>query len=245
MCSRTSSGECLLLSDDRVEGRLWSMRALGHAVSISSLTQHLLTSLDNRERLKLLLKRVNKKPSRRTKKIVPFSYLGKLQSVYVSAQAKPYNLSLNLVNQEAWLKRCGLLEGCATATDWYVYSQRNNELNFQLPSSKYQAQWSGPCVDQETEFTVKKSSTPLELSSPPMFCLSEVSLLDSVTKEKLDLTQIKDTEIELSSQGNKADIVRKGDLLKVPEGSKIHLKLSGYEHQQIDIASLVKKLRLP
>jgi hypothetical protein len=229
------------LSDDRQEGRLWAMKSIGHAVSLSSLTTDLLNTPSQKDRLRLLLKRVNRK-SRSEKKSKASFKLGRFVTTFVSAQSKPYQLHLSTRHKSLWLKRCGLLKGCDKAIEWRVYPHRGMALSIKLPISDYQAIWSGACVNAETALSLSKKRTDSnELVTPKMSCLSSIHLIDKLTNESLSNssshTLFKLTDLD-------RELVREDNVVKAFEGSELVVDYPGYQPMTVIVPKLGKPLRI-
>ena len=231
------------LSDNRVKGALWSMRALGHAVSLSSLSQAIFTHPETKDRLRLLLKRVNRrtKVERKIKKAFKF---GKHKTIFIPTQTKPYRLQLSIKQETEWLKCCGLFEGCKDAIQWKVYSQLGSELSFNLPAADYKLQWSGACVQHSNELSVNpRRNHTNEVEIPKMYCFSEIELLDELSQELIpffDLPADKRPQITIDG----VVLADQSKHLKAPENSKISVSYQGYKDQTTTVPMQGAKLKL-
>lgn len=233
------------LSDERQEGRLWAMKSIGHAVSLSSLTTDLLNTPSQKDRLRLLLKRINRR-SRSEKKIKQSFKLGRFVTTLVSAQSKPYQLHLSTLHKSLWLKRCGLLKGCDEATNWRVYPHRGMPLSIKLPISDYQAVWSGACASAKTELSLsRKRIDSNELLTPKMSCLSSIHLVDKLTDESLSISEI-DAEAHplFKLTDTHQELVRENNIVKASENAEIVVYYPGYQPKTITVPKLGKPLRI-
>ena len=231
------------LSDDRVKGALWSMRALGHAVSLSSLSPTTLRRLETKDRLRLLLKRINrrKKGERKIQKSFKF---GKHQTVFIPAQSKPYHLQLSIKEQASWLKRCGLFEGCKDASIWNIYTKVGSELSIYLPISDYKLEWSGACVQHNNELAIsslQKSKAAIKV--PKLACFSEIELIDELSQEVISLFEQPATE-RPQVKVNGVILTDYTAPLKALENSEISVKYTGYKAKKTTIPTQGKKLKL-
>ena len=238
------------LSDDNVEGHLWSMRGIGHVVSLSSLNQRILRSVENKERLSLLLRRAKPKAKRRGRSRRATSSkqnrFGAWTSVYVSPQPKPYRLAVESAHRGEWIKRCGLISGCDDALKWRVYTQRDTELSFKLPAGDYRLSWSGACAQHAEDRSIKFAPEPTELNAPSMKCYSVISLVDSVTRSPVEQNdtdptvapQIKVLSVDPSSLRDTAGRV------SAIEGSELLVTLRGYQDAKVTVGALGEPLNV-
>ena len=238
------------LSDDNVEGHLWSMRGIGHVVSLSSLNQRILRSVENKERLSLLLRRAKPKAKRRGRSrratSSKQSRFGAWTSVYVSPQPKPYRLAVESAHRGEWIKRCGLISGCDDALKWRLYTQRDTELSFKLPAGDYRLSWSGACAQHAEDRSIKFAPEPTELNAPSMKCYSVISLVDSVTRSPVEQNdtdpsvtpQIKVLSVDPSSLRNTAGRV------SAIEGSELLVTLRGYQDAKVTVGALGEPLNV-
>ncbi len=234
------------LSDNRIEGVLWAMRALGHAVSISSLSQQVLKHPEMKDRLRLLLKRANrgKKAQRKIKR--PFQ-LAKHQTVFVPAQSKPYELSIKLSQKQhsEWVKRCGLFEACQSASHWKIYPQLGSELSFSLPGADYELIWGGACAQHQNELKLSAyKGISKELSAPELTCYSLVELHDELSQESLPLPQDINSKELPSLTINKGKLKRISSNLGASEGSELSINYQGYTPQTVQVPMQGQKLNI-
>ena len=218
------------------------MRSLGHAVSLSSLSQAIFTHPETKDRLRLLVKRVNRrtKVERKIKKAFKF---GKHKTIFIPTQTKPYRLQLSIKQEAEWLKRCGLFEGCK-ASQWKVYPQLGSELSFKLPAADYKLQWSGACVQHSNELSINpRRNQTSEVEVPKMYCFSEIELLDELSQELIpffDLPADKRPQITIDGVA----LTDQSQHLKAPENSKISVSYQGYKDQTTTVPMQGAKLKL-
>lgn len=229
------------LSDDRIEGKLWAMRAVGHAVSLSSLTQTSLRDIESRERLQLIIKRANG-PLLKRKRLhrVDPSPLGSWTNYHVAVQNRPYRLHLEVAQKEKWLKRCGLIAHCESAIRWRVYTKRGDPLSFKLPAGLYNFSWSGACIQHSEQRQLSPSPSSVALIAPSMHCYSQLSLTDEITKAEISLKGPEGSDREGSDRpileplDSNDKLLQEESSLRVPEGIKLRVKLKGYYDREVE-----------
>ena len=248
----------LYLSDDPIKGRLWAMHSIGHAVSLSSLKPQALKTRKGRQWLKLALRRVKRASRHATRssskpKIgthAPRIQFGDWRLVTVSAQEKPYQLSLELSDHEGWSVHCGLIKGCQEPLRWRVYHHRGKALQFLIPAARYLTHWSGPCAQTQKAIDIGEEKAQsgrlnsVELKAPSLQCYSSVKLIDQESDEQIELAESLTRGLLTfeSDQGALSASVTQARGL--PEGRSVKVSLSGYKVVNIDVPALGAPLEL-
>ena len=241
----------LYLSDERMTGPLWAMRAIGHAVSLSSLKPDIFEQRSLKPWLKLILKRVTFRPRKRPFKrhrVQLSNIFGAWTQVSAPAQGKPYLLSLTPHLMEKWTATCGLMKGCQALSPWRIYSRRGAPLRFSVPVGRYHADWAGPCVTQRRSLSVKRplegsTRDTQELELPSLKCASKLVLRDGTMRDELDaqsLLQSGALKLVQDDDGTRRPL----SSISLPERARVHVLLEGYLPAEVEASAWGEPVKL-
>ena len=221
----------LYLSDEKIEGPLWAMRATGLLVTLSSLQLDALQSTEAKAWMKIVLTRAQRPIQPKKGKPSKLKLMQGWQRVEIPAQTKPFTLMMTL-KASAWVDQCGLVGGCADTLSWTVYTQLDQATELYLPKAHYQATWSGPCVSASSEVDLTKSrldksrSASVALPVPPLRCRSLLTLIDGQSGDELTLSEQSD-KLLLMIEGERLSLDQES--IKISEGERVQVQLQGYQ----------------
>lgn len=221
----------IYLSDERLTGRLWAMRAVSHAVSLSSINMTSLSASRAQSWLKLVRQRALRQPGGGRPQLQHL--LGEWTLVQAPSQEKPYHLTIYPRGIAQWAAQCGLIKGCQELMPWRIYARRETPLQFLTPSSHYRADWSGPCVNTRSDLNIQASEAHARrfssqmIQQPSLSCSSQLKLLDVTSREPLEVaTLFQEQSLKLTRTDLEPPQPLSSPLL--PEGSTVKVSLAGY-----------------
>ena len=172
------------LSDEPLEGPLWSARALGAALSLEVLEALHELKVSRGERATRHVKRRDlqarlapKKAPQDKRWVTPKGQT----ELFVPALRRGVTLTFSPSSPLLWRELCGLSKGCERLPEWSVEVPAGRELTLTLPRGEYVVRWSGSCADDREPLTL--SAEAFSLTPPTLACRSEVTLTDERSGE--------------------------------------------------------------
>jgi len=177
------------LTESRVEGRLWSARALGAKLLLEEIEQQSERSPSRAERAQRRLRgqALQRALSRRPKgaKWSPWMSARGAVEVSLPTLSRPVTLSIQHPNLEEWRAQCGLTVGCEERPSWTLRIPAGRASVIRLPKANYSLKWSGNCADEEGSLALfKERAKQVKLPEPTLACRSTVTLVDPRSDER-------------------------------------------------------------